>query len=386
MFGDRPAARSRVVWWALTVGLVALGLFTLYAYIGTVVFGLFIYYIARPVDRQIRTVVDRRGVAAFLSLAVFEVPFLAVAGYVLLLALREVQAYSGAGAELVARFLPVGVAEVERAIADPVTYLSSLESTTLSQVLTAGLDVLGPALRLVLHVFLAIAIAFYLLRDGGRIAAWFREEAGEESALVTYAELVDRDLRIVYFGNIRTVVVVAVLGIVVYNSLNLVAPPGLAIPLPNVLALLTGAATLIPVVVGKVVYLPVTAYLANAAIETDPGTLWFPALVAITALLVLDLFPIMLVRPLLAGQSTHGGLMMFSYIFGGLLFGWYGIFLGPLLVVMGIHLLRVGVSELIHGEEITPAVTTAPQLGSMPDVGREPSEEPDAEPESVAEE
>jgi predicted PurR-regulated permease PerM len=385
VFDDRPAARSRVVWWGLTLGLVALALFTLYSYVGTVVFGLFIYYIARPVDRQIRTIVDRRGVAAFLSLAVFEIPFLAVAGYVLLLALRELQAYSGAGAELVARVLPVGTAEVERAIADPVAYLSSLESTTLSQVLTAGLDVLGPVLRLVLHVFLAVAIAFYLLRDGDRIAAWFREEVGEDSALLTYAELVDRDLRIVYFGNIRTVVVVAVLGIVVYNSLNLVAPPGLTIPLPNVLALLTGAATLIPVVVGKVVYLPLAAYLANAAIETDPGALWFPVLVAVTALLVLDLFPIMLVRPLLAGQSTHGGLMMFSYIFGGLLFGWYGIFLGPLLLVLGIHLIRVGFSELAHGEEITPAVTTAPQLGSMPDVREEPASDPDSEPESTAE-
>lgn len=386
MFDDRPADRSRLVWWGLTVGLAVVGLSALYAYVGTVVFGLFVYYIARPIDRQLRAFVDRRGLSALLSIAVFEVPFLAVAGYVLLLALREVQTYSDAGAEFLAGFLPVGTPEVERAIADPLAYLYGLERATIGQILSTGFDVLVPVFGFVLHVFLAISIAFYLLRDGDRIGAWFRDEVGEDSALLTYAELVDRDLRIVYFGNIRTVVVVAVLGIVVYNSLNLVAPPGLRIPIPNVLALLTGAATLIPVVVGKVVYLPLAAYLANAAVETDPTTLWFPVLVTVVALLVLDLFPIMIVRPLLAGQSTHGGLMMFSYIFGGLLFGWYGVFLGPLLLVLGIHLVRVGFSELMHGEEISPAVTTAPALGSMPEVATADREEPDGETEKTAEE
>jgi predicted PurR-regulated permease PerM len=157
--------------------------------------------------------------------------------------------------------------------------------------------------------------------------------------------------------------------VVVYNALNLVAPAGLRIPVPNVLAVLTGAATLVPVVVGKVVYVPVGGYMAVRAVQSEPAALWFPVVFLVVSLLVLDLFPITVVRPLLAGQSTHQGLMMFAYILGGLTFGWYGIFFGPFLLIAAIHLVRVSFWELLRGEEITPEVSTAYGLGSMPDDG-----------------
>lgn len=367
--------RSRVLWWALTAALVGLFGLLVYSYIGTFVFGIFIYYAARPVYRRLRHFVESPGIAAGGALFAFELPFLAVTGYLLFLAVRELEQYAGSGAELVAWFLPVPPAEIERAIADPRAYVSSFDVASVAEVLRTGGDVLGPVTTFALHLTLAIALAFYLLRDGDRIAGWFRDEVGEDSALRLYASLVDRDLQVVYFGNIRTVVVVALLALGVYNGLNLVAPPGLKIPIPNVLALLTGAATLIPIVVGKVVYVPVAVYLGLNAVESDPQTLWFPVVVAIVALLVLDLLPIMVIRPVFAGQSTHRGAMMFSYIFGGLLFNWYGVFLGPLLLIAAIHLVRVGLSELAHGDPITAAVTTAHGLGSMPRPEEDPPDE-----------
>ena len=348
---DAPEVdRSRALWWALTAALAGIFGLLVYSYIGTLVFGLFIYYAARPVYRRLRLVVESRGLAAAGALFAFELPFLTVIGYLLFLAVRGLEQYAGSGADLVAWFLPVPPAEIQQAIADPRAYASSFDAASLTEVIRTGGDVLGPVTTFLLHLTLAIALAFYLLRDGGRIADWVRDEVGEDSALWFYASLVDRDLQVVYFGNIRTVVVVAVLALGVYNGLNVVAPPGLKIPIPNVLALLTGAATLIPIVVGKVVYVPVTVYLGLNAIESDPGTLWFPIVVAIVALLVLDLLPIMVIRPVFAGQSTHRGAMMFSYIFGGLLFNWYGVFLGPLLLIAAIHLVRVGLSELAHGD------------------------------------
>jgi predicted PurR-regulated permease PerM len=358
--------RSRGVWWGLAALLGGVLAFVVYSYVGTFVLGLFIYYAARPVHRRLRPAFDSRGAAAAVALLAFEIPFLAVTGYAVLLALRGLETYSGVGADAVARFVPASPAEVDRAIADPVGYVSALDIDTLVAVVSGGANVLEPVLVFLLHLALAVTIAFFCLRDGPRFAGWVREEVGEDSALWTYGTLVDRDLRVVYFGNVRTVIVVAVLGIVVYNGLNTVAPPGLRIPVPNVLALLTGAATLVPVVVGKLVYVPVGAYLAVRAAEAGAVRLWFPVAVVAVSLFALDLFPVMVVRPLLAGQSTHQGLMMFSYIFGGLTFGWYGIFLGPLLLVAGIHLVRVAFWELVRGEEITPAVTTAHRLGSMP--------------------
>ncbi len=358
--------RSRILWWSLSVVLAGILVLLLYSYLGTFVFGIFIYYAARPIYRRMRLVVGRPGVAAMGALFAFELPFLAVIGYLLLLAIRELEQYAGAGAELVAWFLPVPPAELDRAIADPKAYVSTFDTASLTEVITTGGDVLGPIATFSLHLTLAIAVSFYLLRDGDRVAGWFRGEVGEDSALWLYASLVDRDLQVAYFGNIRTVVVVALLAVGIYNGLNTIAPPGLTIPIPNVLALLTGAATLIPIIVGKVVYVPLTVYLGMVALESDPQTLWFPVAVALLALVVLDLVPIMIIRPFLAGESTHRGLMMFSYIFGGLLFGWYGVFLGPFLLIATIHLVRVGLSELTHGDQVTAEVTTAHGLGSMP--------------------
>lgn len=371
MFSGSRLDRSRLLWWTITAVLAGILLLLLHAFIGTFVFGVFVYYAARPLYRRLRVDIDRRGVAAAVALFAFELPFLAVTAYLLLLAVRELERYAGAGADLIAWFLPVAPAEIERAIADPAAYAASFDLSTLADVVTTGEAVLTPVATFALHLSLAVALGFYLLRDGDRLAGWFRQEVGEDSSLWLYATLVDRDLQVAYFGNIRTVVVVAMLAIASYNGLNLIAPPGLKIPIPNVLALLTGAATIIPIIVGKVVYVPLTVYLGAIAIESDPSTLWFPVLVALVALIVLDLVPIMVIRPYLAGESTHRGLMMFSYIFGGLLFGWYGVFLGPLVLIATIHVLRVGLSELAHGDPITAEVTTGPGLGSMPRAERQ---------------
>jgi predicted PurR-regulated permease PerM len=355
-----------MLWWIITGVLAAILLLLLYSFIGTFVFGVFVYYAARPLYRRLRVKIESRGVAAAAALFAFELPFLAVTGYLLLLAIRELERYAGAGAGLIAWFLPIPPGEIEEAIADPVAYVASFNLSTLTDVITTGEEVLMPVATFALHLSLAVAMAFYLLKDGHRVAAWFQREVGEDSSLRLYAWLVDRDLQVAYYGNIRTVVAVAMLAIVIYNGLNLIAPRGLTIPIPNVLALLTGVATIVPIVVGKIVYVPLAVYLGSIAVDIDPSTLWFPILVALVALVVLDVLPITVIRPYLAGESTHRGLMMFSYIFGGLLFGWYGVFLGPLVLVATIHLLRVGFSELAHGDQITAAVTTAPQLGSLP--------------------
>ena len=375
MIDPSSVDRSRILWWALLATLAGtLGL-VLYSYVGTFVFGLFIYYAARPVYRRLRRVVESPGMAAAGALFAFELPFLAVTGYLLFLGVRELEQFAGAGAEAVAWLLPIPAAELERAVADPMTYVSSFDAASLGEVVRTGGDVLGPVSTFFLHLALAVAIAFYLLRDGEHVAAWFRDGVGEESALWLYATLVDRDFQVVYFGNVRTVVVVALLALGVYNGLNVIAPPGLQIPIPNVLALLTGAATLVPIVVGKIVYVPLAVYLGLISIGSSLQTLWFPVVVAVVALLVLDLFPIMVVRPFFAGQSTHRGAMMFSYIFGGLLFNWYGVFFGPLLLIAAIHLVRVGLSELAHGETVTATVTTAHGLGSIPRPDKDPPDE-----------
>jgi hypothetical protein len=49
-----------------------------------------------------------------------------------------------------------------------------------------------------------------------------------------------------------------------------------------------------------------------------------------------------------------------------MLFGWYGLFLGPLLVVVGVHLARIVLPGLVHGDSVTGEVRAAESLGADP--------------------
>jgi hypothetical protein len=48
---------------------------------------------------------------------------------------------------------------------------------------------------------------------------------------------------------------------------------------------------------------------------------------------------------------------MIAYIIGPLLFGWYGLFLGPLLLVVLVHFARILLPELVRGEPVTASAT-----------------------------
>jgi hypothetical protein len=45
---------------------------------------------------------------------------------------------------------------------------------------------------------------------------------------------------------------------------------------------------------------------------------------------------------------------MIAYTFGPLLFGWYGIFLMPMLLVLVFHFARIVLPELVQGRDIQP--------------------------------
>jgi predicted PurR-regulated permease PerM len=364
MIGDAAIDRDRAIWWLLTLALGGTLVLAAYAFVGTVVFGLFVYYVARPVDAHLRTFVADPRACALSTLLAFEIPLLASSGYVVLVGVRELGGLLGAGSAPFDRLFPSLASASAASVEHPLAAVAALDPAGVRRFVETGAAVLEPVATLLIHVVLATAIAYWLLRVDDRLAARFRDAVGEDSALWLYARLVDRDLGVVYFSNARLTVLAAVLGILVYNGYNLVAPAAVSVPAPTLLAVLTGFATLLPVVVGKVVYLPVTGYVALRALAVDPSLLWLPAALLVASVVLLDVVPVMVLRPYLAGSTTHGGLMMLAYVGGGLLFGWYGIFLGPLVLVASLHLVRVGLSDLLGGGPVTPDVSTARGLGA----------------------
>ena len=374
--GTLDRDRNRIGWWlyllALGVGVAYLG----WAFLGTFVLGVFVYYAARPVFDHLR---DRTndGVAAGVTLLGFVVPVLAIVTYVLVAGLRDVASLSGLQPEQYAQLLSpfVNVEALTGSQQDLLTTLlnrpgavQSVPVDRLRQLFTGGLTVLGMLTTGLVHVTLAFALAFFLLRDGDHIREWFEESvSAPETTGHAYATAVDSDLETVFFGNVLFVFTMAILAAVVYYGFNFVAPPALTIPFAILLALLTGVASLVPLVVGKLVYVPLVAYLAVVASRTGGVAMLYPLGLLAVSFFVLDILPQTFIQPYITGREIHTGLMMFAYILGPLLFGWYGFFLLPLFVVLVLQAVRIVLTELLHGDRLTPTVDAAPSVGGEPD-------------------
>jgi predicted PurR-regulated permease PerM len=221
--------------------------------------------------------------------------------------------------------------------------------------LSSAVDTLAIVTIGLVHLFLMISLAFYLLRDDHRLSGWVVTQFGdEEGVLEAYLDAVDRDLRAIFFGNILNAVFTATIGVIVYSLLNTVAPSEAAIPAAAVIGLLVGAASLIPIVGMKLVYVPVAVYMGLRAAVADPAALWFVVAFVLVSFVVVDTIPDLLLRPYVSGRSLHVGSVMIAYVLGPLLFGWYGLFLLPLLLVATVHFVRIVLPELIGTTTVRP--------------------------------
>ncbi len=361
--------RNRIAWWAVAAVLFAALGTVVYTYIGTFVLGLFVYYATRRIHRRMRDRISPPSLAAIVSLLTISAPVLLLFGYTVVIGAQELAAVAPNASAYTAALDPY--MDIEW-IQDPRKGLSLLtENPQLLQefgsaegirdAVNAVTTYLGVIVNALLHLFVALAIGFYLLRDDRRFSRWFRSEfAGEGSATAAYLTAVDRNLDSIYFGNILFAAANAVVGTVVYNALSLFAPPELGVPVPTLLGLLTGAGSLVPVVGMKIVWVPAALYLIVVAAVTDPSLLWFGLLFAGVVFLFVDTVPEVLLRPYISGRDLHVGLVLFAYIFGPLLFGWYGLFLGPLIIVLVVEFVRIILPELVRGEPLTPTTSAPP--------------------------
>jgi predicted PurR-regulated permease PerM len=370
--------RRRTAWWGIValLGFVTAGFVA--AFVGTFVLGLFVYYGVRPLHRRLADLTDRRGLTAGGTLLLVVVPALELLTYAGLVAVDEfVAAVGPATADAVLARLPGDSRSFEVVVQSPGELVAAVErGGGLWEAIGGGVGAVATAGNAVLHLTLALAFAFF---DGPRLAAWFRSDvAAADGVADAYLSAVDADLQTVYFGNVLTVLAVGAAAVVVYHGFNLLAPAALRIPFPTLLALLTGLATFVPIVVGKLVYLPATAVLGWTAVRTGNPELWpWVAGFPVVAFLVLDLVPQTVVRPYVSGRSLHGGLILFAYVLGTALFGWYGLFLGPFLAVCVVQAANVVLPELLGGDRLTPDTHT--DIGSDPDVDDESGATEDAD-------
>jgi len=355
-------SRYRIGWWCLGLALGAALAYVVYAFIGTFVFGVFIYYATRPIYKRLKKRIRPPSLAAAVSLFALALPALLLVAYALSIALGELLKYVDEGALDPSRW-PIVNQELLGSIADPATLIELDPEQYLTaegvQSLVASLGSAADTVAFVgvgaIHLFVMLALAFYLLRDGGRLSKWTIQEFGDDrGVLKAYGQAVDRDFKGIFFGNILNAVLTGSIGVLAYSLLNIYAPAGLSIPAAPLVGLLAGVASLIPIVGMKLVYVPVGLYLVGIGILNDPTTLWFVAVFAGVSFVIVDVIPDLVLRPYVSGRSLHVGSLMIAYTFGPLLFGWYGIFLAPMLLVLTVHFGRLVLPELIDGEPLQP--------------------------------
>jgi len=347
--------RGRAIWLLLGVLIAVLIAWGLYTQIGTLLFALFLYYATRPLYRRLDSQLAHPNLTVTLTVLAVVLPMLLVVGYAVIQALNELdrflaihsltgyrtylQPYLGLAREGRLRQL------AELLVRSPNRPLPSGVRSITQQLLGRVSTVLGFVVTLLAHLFLMLIFLVYFLRDDHKLSAWFYDSI-DDRRVVEFTSAVDEDLQTVFFSNLAIIAVSGGVAIVTYLLLNLVVPGGAVVTIPILLGLLTGIATLIPVFGMKIVYVPYGLYLLGLAVLT-PTPLWHPVVFALVTVVVVDLIPDVFVRSYLSAQSgVHMGLILVGYIVGSLAFGWYGLFLGPLIVVIAVHFAHQIVPDL----------------------------------------
>lgn len=367
-------SRHRLGWWLFVLVLAGASLFVAYSFVGILVLGVFGYYATRPICDRLDRVITSDRVTATLTVLVILLPILLLVAYSGIQLVHQIeQAFSGTAiSALATRITGLESIPAEQRgqllslLQNPLAAGGGLQGSLWSNVKT-GLSVVQAVFGAILLLALSVTLSYTLLARDDSIAEGLIELfGGRDSTAYAYALTVDRDLESVFFGNLLFVVVMAVIATAAYTLTNVLAPSGLHVPMVLALGLLTGLTSIVPVVVGKLVYLPVVGFLGFQAMSSGGRHLPFLGGVLVAYVLVLDLLPQSLIQPYVSGRKFDAVVLLFAYILGPLLFGWYGFFLLPIVFILVFEAVRIVLPELVHGDPVRPA----PLLGA--DAGRDP--------------
>ncbi|NEU56020.1 AI-2E family transporter [Halorussus sp. MSC15.2] len=360
--------RNQVAWGLLGVLVVSVLVIVVLELVGTLGFAVFLYYALRPAEERFEERFgDHPDVPPTLSLLLVGIPFLLIVGYTGLVAFREVcqvinsrqiqwaQQYlrpftsgasciniQGAARQLIG--VPAGQGGPQAAGQGGAQATAGF-TDTLRQYATL-------LFKILVRVFIVVVVAFYLLRDDEEIAGWFRKSFDYDDAVMDFTERVDRDLEHIFFGNLLTIVVTTVIAVAVYLALDMVVPAG-DIARPILLGLATGVAVIIPIVGMKIVYVPYAVWLLIQA--TGKGSampVWFPVLYFAVTFVVVDTIPDFWIRSFLSAGRLTLGMIMLAYVLGTVVFGWSGLFIGPIVLTVGYHFADAVFPKLVAGHAV----------------------------------
>ena len=354
--------RSQVAWGLLGLLVVLILATVLLELVGTLGFAVFLYYALRPAEERLEERFDDHpDVPPTLSLLLVGVPFLLIVGYTGLVAFREVcQVATSRQLQWLQPYLEPYVSGGSclnvRATARQILGISpsGAQNQVNQAALLAG-DIrkyVTMIVKILVRVFIGVVVAFYLLRDDEAIATWYKKSFDYDEAVVDFADRVDRDLEHIFFGNLLTIVVTSLIAVGVYLALGRLVPAG-SIARPILLGLATGVAVVIPVVGMKIVYVPYSVWLLiQATGKGSPMPMWFPVLFFVVTFVVVDTVPDFWIRSYLSAGELTLGMIMLAYVLGTVVFGWSGLFIGPIVLAVGYHFANAVFPKLVAGHAV----------------------------------
>jgi predicted PurR-regulated permease PerM len=326
------------------IGIVSL------AFINILVTSLFVYYAARPIYRTLNAYTGKRRTSAIVSILVFIVPLTILVFYSIYIGVAEVlkilrtdafSSYEPYMREIVVNEFELNSSKLNNMttseiINNDIGYGNIMDYINI--ISTPLLESIGVVGDTVFNLFMIFVIAYFLLKDDFKFRDWIDNNITHKIDYINeYLDSVDKELSSVFFGNILAGLIIAVMTFVIYTSLNIfILPESIQIPYPGLVAVLCGVSSLIPLIGMKIIYIPLVGYLIFSIIvlQNDISLLWAPVLVLGITSLLIDTIPELLIRPYISSRDTHLGALIGAYVFGPFFFGWHGLFLGPLILVL----------------------------------------------------
>ncbi|MCX6694966.1 MAG: AI-2E family transporter [Candidatus Altiarchaeota archaeon] len=333
--------------------LVIASLVLLYALassmLDVIVYGLFMYYIARPLYKRVNRSIKTGSVSAAIALCIVVLPITIVVLYTL--AVASIEAASFIGSSNISQ-----LSGIEKTVSNYSQLASNLgpgelialanSDPDVHTVINMGASILYGAFGVAFKTFIMLLASFYLLMDGSRLRHWAQEHlfSSQAASMKRLFDDIDTDLSQVFYGNILTAFIISVIAVILFTTVNAVDPIGIKLPYPILLGVLCGFTSLIPAIGVAFVWIPATVYLIVKSQIQDNlmRNAWFIASFLIGTAAIVDYGPNLLIRPHVSGggKRIHRGLLMLAYVFGPITFGFSGIFLGPIILVVAVNLMK----------------------------------------------
>lgn len=345
-----------ILWSVVTLVFFGIVAYSITAFLSSFTLAIFFYYSTRPLYRYLSKYkyLQNNTWRSLTTISIGVIPLVLLLGYTVTVILTESR-------NLIVRYdftvlnniLPtVFTQEFITVVQQPLILIENangLDPELLQQIGEWSGVMVGFLSEVLISLSLTLFIVFYLLRDDHKASNWVHNQMSTITPMWTHLwEQIDSDLHIVFYGNILNMFFTGFVSILLFVGYNVIAPESIQIGYPFLLGALSGLASLLPVIGTKLTYIPLTTYLGVLSyLESDYTLLVIVGLLLAVSFVLIDFIPDMIIRPYLSGQNIHPGIILFGYISGATIIGWYGFFLAPIIIVVIYNFIKIIFPRLI---------------------------------------